>query len=71
MSYFTSKGETPARRKLERKRYNIWLLEKMIYIDIVYKLAHQQTNKWRKDTKDKEATLIWILSVWIKSLTLA
>ena len=71
MSYFTSKGKTPARRKLERKRYNIWLLEKMIYIDIVYKFAHQQTNKWRKDTKDKEATLIWILSLWIKSLTLA
>ena len=45
MSYLTSKDETPARRKLERNRYNIWLLEKMIYSDIGYKLAHQQTNK--------------------------
>ena len=30
--------------------------EKMIYIDIGYKLA--SSDKWLKDTKDKEATLI-------------
>ena len=30
----------------------------MIYIDIEYKSATQQTNKWQKDTKDKETTLI-------------
>ena len=30
----------------------------MIYIDIRYKSAIQQTDKWSKDTKDKEATLI-------------
>ena len=29
-----------------------------IYIDIGNKSPNQQTNKWRKDTKDKEATLI-------------
>ena len=30
----------------------------MIYTDIGYKSATQQTDKWRKDTKNKEATLI-------------
>ena len=29
----------------------------MIDVDIGYKSATQQTDKWRKDTKDKEATL--------------
>ena len=58
MSYFTSKDETPALRQLERKRYNILLRKKMIYIDIGWKSATQQTDKWQKDTKDKEATLI-------------
>ena len=58
MSYFTSKDKTPARWQMERKRYDIWFREKMIYIDIGCKSATEQTNKWRKDTKDKEATLI-------------
>ena len=30
----------------------------MIYNDIGYKSANQQRDKWRKNTKDKEATLI-------------
>ena len=30
----------------------------MIDVDIGYKSATQQTDKWRKDTKDKEAILI-------------
>ena len=58
MSYFTSKDEIPARRKLEAKLHDTWLREKMIYIDIGYKAAYQQTDKWQKDTKDKGATLI-------------
>ena len=29
-----------------------------MYVDIGYKPATQQTNKWRKDAKDNEATLI-------------
>ena len=45
MSYFTSKDEIPARRKLEAKRHDTWLREKMIYIDIGYKAAYQQTDK--------------------------
>ena len=62
MSYIspskTTKDENPSEHKLERKRYDTWFHEKMIYIDIGYKTAAQQTNKWRKDTKDEEATLI-------------
>ena len=42
----------------DRKRYDIWFRENMIYIDIGCKSAAQQTNKWRKDTKDEEVTLI-------------
>ena len=49
MSYFTSEYETSA-SQLDRKWYDVWLLEEMIYIDIGYKSAHQQTDKWRKDT---------------------
>ena len=30
----------------------------MIYVDIGYKSVTQQTDKWRKYTQDKEATLI-------------
>ena len=30
----------------------------MIYVDIGYKLPTQQTDKWWKNTKDKEAALI-------------
>ena len=45
MSYFISKDETSARRQLERKRYNVWFQEKMIYIDIGYKSATQQIDK--------------------------
>ena len=71
MSYFTSEGETPACQKLKRKRYDIRFCKKMIYIDTGYKSAHHQTDKWQKDTKDKEATLIYFLPLWIKSLALA
>ena len=42
-------------------RENEWMLalEEMKYIDIGYMLAAQYKNRqWRKDTKDKEATLI-------------
>ena len=53
------KTKTPADRLLERKRYDIiFALEKTIYIDIGYKSAHYKNRQWRKDTKDKEATLI-------------
>ena len=34
----------------------------MIYIDIGYKSTHHQVDKWRKDNKDKEATLIYYWS---------
>ena len=55
MSYIsppkTPKDENPSEHKLERKRYDIWFRENMIYIDIWY-------NKWRKHTKDEEVTLI-------------
>ena len=55
----TPKTKTPADRLLERKLYDImFALEKMIYIDIGYKSAHYKNRQWRKDTKDKEATLI-------------
>ena len=30
----------------------------MIYIDTGYKLAPTKADKWRKDTKDKEVTLM-------------
>ena len=43
----------------------------MAYIDIGYKLAHHQTDNWRKDTKDKDTILIYILPLWIKPLALA
>ena len=53
------KTKTPADRLLERKRYDIiFALEKTIYIDIGYKSAHYKNRQWRKDTKDKEVTLI-------------
>ena len=58
MSYFNSKAENPSEHELERKQYDIWLSEKMIYIDIGYKSVTQQTDKWRKDTKDKDVILI-------------
>ena len=45
MSYVISKEETPARRKLERKRYDIRLSEKTRYIDVGYKSIHQQNDK--------------------------
>ena len=58
MSNLTSNDETPARRQLERKQFDRWFCEKMIYIDLGYKSGTQQTDKWQKDTKDKEATLV-------------
>ena len=58
MSYFIFKDETPADQQLQRKRYDILLCEKIIYIDRGCKLATQETDKSRKDTKDKEATPI-------------
>ena len=57
---FHPKDETPAHRPTGEK--TIWYIssarEKMIYVDIGYKLPTQQTDKWRKNTKDKEAALI-------------
>ena len=49
MSYIspskTTKNENPSERKLERKWYGTWFHEKMIYIDVGYKSAAQQTDK--------------------------
>ena len=49
MSYIsppkTPKSENSSEQKLERKRYDIWFRENMIYIDIGYKSAAQQTDK--------------------------
>ena len=45
--------------------------EKMIYIDIGYKSASNQNRRVTKDTKDKEATVMKIFQLWIKSLALA
>ena len=56
--YFTSKDKILARRQLERRRNDIWFREKTIYVAIGYKWATQQTGKWRKNTKYKEATLV-------------
>ena len=50
--------KTPADRLLERRLYDIMFDIKMIYIDIEYKSAHYKNRQWRKNTKDKEATLI-------------
>ena len=62
MSYIsppkTPKDETCSKHKLERKPYDIWFCKKMIYIEIGYKSAAQEIDKWQKDTKDEEATLI-------------
>ena len=62
MSYIsppnTLKEENSSKRKLKRKGFDIWVRETMILIDIGYKSAAQQTDMWRKDTKDEEATLI-------------
>ena len=62
MSYIsppkTPKSENSSEQKLERKRYDIWFRENMMYIDTGYKAAAQQTDKWWKDTKDEKATLI-------------
>ena len=59
MSYFTSKDENSSRSITGEK--TIWyntLPEKMIYIDIGNKFGPRQADKLRKDTKDKEATLV-------------
>ena len=65
----------PPKTKLqlaESSRENdISLHKKMAYIDIGYKSAHHQTDNWRKDTKDKDTILIYILPLWIKPLALA
>ena len=41
----TPKDENSSEHKLERKRYDIWFREKMIYIDIGYKSAAQHTDE--------------------------
>ena len=58
MSYFNTKDETPACRQLQRSDMIYSGNEKMIHIDIEYKWVRSKTDKGRKDTKDKEATLI-------------
>ena len=58
MIYFTSKNETPACQQLEEKQCDIWFHENMINVDVGYKSATQQTDKWWKDTEDKKVTLI-------------
>ena len=59
LSYFTSKEENSSWQPLERKQYDIMLaLGKMIYINIGYNTAIRLAVKLRKDTEDKEATLI-------------
>ena len=57
MSYFTSKDKNSSRQLTGEKTiwYNV-LHEKMIYTDIGY--TSILADKWQKDTKDKEATLI-------------
>ena len=59
MSYFTFKDKNSGEHELEGTWYDILApCEKMIYIDIGYKLAMLEAYKLRNDTKDKEATLI-------------
>ena len=67
----TPKNENSSEHKLERKRYDKCFRKNVIYIEIGYKSAAKQTEKWWKDTKDEEATLIWTFPLWIKSLALA
>ena len=59
MSYVTSKDENSSLQLTGEKTiwYNVFR-EEMMYIDIGYKSAHKHTERWRKDTKDMEATLI-------------
>ena len=59
---FTSKDNTWAFRKLEKKWYMMndtaqWWMKRYIF-DIGYKLDLAKTEMWEKDIKDKEATLI-------------
>ena len=59
VSYFTSKEESPAPDKLERKQYAMLQPVKGLYILIQdISRSRAKTDKWRKDAKDKEATLI-------------
>ena len=44
--------------KLEKKRHDILAACEKIYIDMGYKSALNLADKRRKDTEDKEATLI-------------
>ena len=64
MSYFTSKDKNSSRSPTGEK--TIWynaLREKMIYIDIGYKLAPVKPTSYEKILKIKEATLIEILQL--------
>ena len=56
--YITSNDENSSEHKLERKQCDIWFRKKIIYFDLGYKSAAQQTDKWRREIKDEEATLI-------------
>ena len=59
MSYFNFKDENSGENELEGTWYDILVpCEKMISIDIGYKAAMLQADKWQNDTKDKEATLV-------------
>ena len=56
--YITSNDENSSEHKLERKQYDIRFRKKIIYFDLGYNSAAQQTDKWRREIKDEEATLI-------------
>ena len=43
--YIASKDENFTEHKLERKQYDLWFRKKIIYIDIGYKSAIQQSNE--------------------------
>lgn len=60
LSYFTSKFETLKHSKRVRKWCDEWqftVMNEAINSKIGYKWFPSKTNIWRKDTKDKKATL--------------
>ena len=66
----TSKDEKSNEHELERKRYDILVLQKDDLLIQDVSRPRREIDKWRKNTKNEEATLISILLLWIRLLAL-
>ena len=66
----TSKDEKSNEHELERKRYDILVLQKDDLLVQDVSRPRREIDKWRKNTKNEEATLISILLLWIRLLAL-